>query len=246
MTTTKIPAWLQLDTGSHEGECGVCVEECLALLLGQDKTDHPARVHKIIRDVAVAANDAEPDPAKRRLLANTLACQVDTDDVSEEVTNNMAAFVCRYSADHLPEGTDARVGAALVAAAECLENPTYGTRAEAAGAAQAAWAAWAAGAAGAAWAAEAAEAAQAAEAAEAAGAAQAAGAAGAAQAARAARAAGAAGAAEAAQAAGAAFYTDILTALIYEFDRLTGRTECHKFTAADWKRVKAVLDAEQA
>ena len=184
---TRIPAWLELDTGNHAGECGVCVEECLALLLGQDKTDHPDRVHPIIRDLAIRANDAEVDPKKRRLLARTLACQVDTDDVSDEVTNRLAAFVCRYSAKRLPDGTDDRVGAALIAAAECLENPSGETRAKAA------------------------------------------------------RAAEAAEAAEAAWAAWAAFYADILVALIAEFDRLTGRTECHKFTADDWKRVKAAL-----
>ena len=212
-TTTRLPAWLELGTGTHADGCGVCVEECLALLLGQAKTDHPDRVHPIVRDLAIRANDAESDPKKRRLLARTLACQVDTDDVSEEVTNGLAAFVCRYSAQRLPEGTAERVGKALIAAAECLENPTPETRAEAARAAEAAWAAWAA------------EAAKAAEAA------------------RAAKAAEAARAAEAAEAAGAAFFADLLTALIAEFDRLTGRTECHKFTKSDWDRVKAALDA---
>ena len=107
-TTTRLPAWLELDKGEHKGECGVCVEECLALLLGQDKTDYPDRVHPIIRDLAIRANDAEDDPKKRRKLAQTLACQVDTDDVTQEVTNGLAAFVCRYAAGHLPEGTARR------------------------------------------------------------------------------------------------------------------------------------------
>lgn len=213
-TTTRIPTWLELDTGNHPDSCGVCVEECLAILLGQEKTDHPDRVHPIIREVAIQANDAEPDPKKRRLLARTLACQVDTDDVSDEVTNRLAAFVCRFSADRLPEEVDTRVWAALTAAAECLETPDERTRAKAAGAAKAASAAWAAEAAWAAWAA---------------------------CAARAARAARAAWAASSASAAEAAFYADLLTALITEFDRLTGRTECHKFTKADWERVRAAL-----
>ena len=143
-TITKIPAWLELDTGAHSNTCGVCVEECLALLLDQAKTDKPDRVHPIIRDLAIRANDAEMDPQKRRLLARTLACQVDTDDVSLEVTNGLAAFVCRYSAERLPERTDERVGAALIAAAECLEDPTDEKRAGAAGAAGAARAARAA------------------------------------------------------------------------------------------------------
>jgi hypothetical protein len=165
MTTTRIPAWLELGTGSHKDRCGVCVEECLALLLDQPKTDQPDRVHPIIRDLGLRANDAETDPRKRRLLARTLACQVDTDDVSEGVTNRLAAFVCRYSAERLPEGTDERVAAALIAAAECLENPTDETRARATWAARAAEAtnaARAARAAEAAWAAEAARAAEAA------------------------------------------------------------------------------------
>ena len=204
--TTRVPAWLTLDTGSHPGRCGVCVEECLALLLDQPKTDHPDRVHPIIRELAIRANDAERDPKKRRLLARTLACQVDTDDVSEEVTNGLAAFVCRFSADRLPEGTDERVGAALIAAAECLEDRTPESIERAARAAEAARAARAAGAA------EAAEAAR------------------------------AAGATWATWAAEAAFYADLLTALIAEFDSLTGRTECHRFTKSDWERVRAALE----
>jgi hypothetical protein len=141
-TPTKIPAWLELDRGSHRGRCGVSVEECLSLLLGQDKTDKPDRVHPIIRDLAIQANSEEDNPEKRRLLARTLAGQVDTDDVPQEVTNGLAAFVCRYSAERLPDGTDERVGAALIAAAECLENPTDETRAWNARAATRAWNVW--------------------------------------------------------------------------------------------------------
>ncbi len=41
----------------------VCVEECLALLLGQDKTDQPDRVHPIIRDLAI---DSTGQPGEGR------------------------------------------------------------------------------------------------------------------------------------------------------------------------------------
>ena len=197
MTTTRIPTWLELDIGNHPDTCAVCVEECLALLLDQPKTDHPDRVHRIIRDLAVLANDAERDPKKRRLLARTLACQVDTENVSDDVTNRLAAFVCRFSAERMPEGTDQRVTDALIAAAWCLEDRTPEIVQRAARAAEAAGGAWAA------WAAE---------------------------------------AACAAEAAWAAFYAELLTAIIAEFDRLTGRTEYHRFTKADWERVRAALD----
>jgi hypothetical protein len=66
----------------------------------------------------------------------------------------LAAFICRYSAASLPEGTHERVGAWLIATAEGLEDPekrqevsTWRVPSDPARAAQAAWqtgASWAA------------------------------------------------------------------------------------------------------
>lgn len=106
MTTTKIPTWLRLDTGSHDNSCDMCVEECLSILLNQDKTDHPDGVHVIIRDIATKANDSEPDPEKRRLLARTLACQVgtDRDDVTDHLSDDEIFHGHHHGETVNPEG----------------------------------------------------------------------------------------------------------------------------------------------
>jgi hypothetical protein len=257
MFNLEIPEWLVLTSGSHVGTCGVCLEECMAILSGFGKTDDPENVNPVIRSLGIEANDSALNDEDRTQLALTLGCQKDTADVPDVTTLRLAAFVCQWCADHLPEtGVHVSVPRALLAAAQCLkaratldevlvdESSTEAARATAedAGAAWAARAAEAAGAAEAAWAAEAAEAAEAtgaAEAAEAAGAAGAARAAGAAEAARAAEATGAAGAAEAA---GAAYNRDLLFATIEEFERLTGRTECATFSDEDWARVKVAIE----
>ena len=217
---------LPFTTGAHQGQADACLLEFAWAVdhvqrkTKEDKTDHPSTVHPIIADLGIRAWDAEDDDEKRRALLGTVACQLDTAGVDDKTTNGLAAFVCTYVADRMPEGTDERVTAALRAAATCLLDPSDANKARAAEAAEAAGAAWAAGAAGAARAAEAAEAAEAA---------------------RAARAAEAAEAAEAAWAAGAAFYADLLRATIAEFDRLTGRTTCRKITAADYRKAEKVI-----
>ena len=193
---------LPFATGSHKGQPDACLLEfawamdrVTATKIGRvcpdnTKTDHPSTVHPIIADIGIRAWDSENDKDKRVGLLRTIACQLDTSDVIQEVTNGLAAFVCKFVADRMPEDTDARVITALRSAEACLLDPTdekCAEAAEAARAARAAWAAWAA------WAAR------------------------------------------------AAFYAELLVAIIAEFDRLTGRIECRKITAADFRAAEKVI-----
>ena len=144
---------LPFTTGAHQGQADACLLEFAWAVdhvqrkTKEDKTDHPSTVHPIIADLGIRAWDAEDDDEKRRALLGTVACQLDTAGVDDKTTNGLAAFVCTYVADRMPEGTDERVTAALRAAATYLLDPSDANKARAAEAAEAAEAAWAAGAA---------------------------------------------------------------------------------------------------
>ena len=143
--TIRVPAWLVLERYGHSKTCGVSLEECVAVLRAEPKTDQPDDVHPIIRGIGINANDWELDDAKRRRLAVTVGCQVGTWPCENSVSMALAAYVCRFAKDHMPAGTDGRVIDALEAAAVVLLDHSDATRMAAAWAAEAARAAGVAG-----------------------------------------------------------------------------------------------------
>jgi hypothetical protein len=236
--TLDLMPGLRSGTGSTPADGG-CVIQVASYLWNKEWRDDTPCVHDVLRSVAIWVNDEVDDETRQklyplipRLMGTAIADPVEDERVRLGILNWAAKDALLGLADAL-RAVDATTYA------EPIEKAVAeGDWAEAARAARAAEAAEAARAAEAAWAAEAAEAARAAWAAEAA---RAAWAAWAARAARAARAAWAARAARAAWAARAAARLDFLVVLLDEFDRLTGRTEPHPVTVADWKTVEKVM-----
>lgn len=208
-----------LSAGAHEpGDGKACVMEYVALLAGESWTDSPACTHRVLARMAQAVNDRLPDERRHELvpLIGRLfgTAETGTDHERKVLSVRLACWSARQVL-HL-----ARDRGAAERAIEAAEAWTRGeaTDAECRSAADAAYA----------YAAAAGDAAAAAAYASAADATYA-------------SAHAASVAAGAADAASAADLVGLLTGLLDEYDRLTGRVTHRKVTDADLAHLAAAV-----
>ena len=205
-----------LSAGAHDNpKEGACVMEMVSFLAGEDWSDRPACTHPVLAEMARSVNDRLPDDERQKILPlmGRLfgTAETGTDRERHVLRVRLAAWCARQVLDLAP---DRGVALAAVVAAEGWCDGLV-TAAECRAAADAANAANAANAAYAANAANAANAAYAANA--------------------------AANAAYAANAANAASLLPLLSGLIDEYDRLTGRTEHRQISEADHHQLADLL-----
>ena len=225
-----------LSKGAHdEGSGQACVMEMVSFLAGEEWSDSPSCTHPVLARMAQVVNDRLPD-AERHRLVPLIGCLFGTGETGTEherkvLSVRLACWCARQVLDLAPDRPVA------LAAIEAAEGWVAGTVSEeechAAYAANAAYATYAAAYANATYATYA-------YATYATAAAYAAANANAASAAYAAATAAAANAAYAANANAAANLIDLLTGVLDEYDRLTGRTNHREVTSDDLARLAAL------